>query len=321
MKTCWLILLVGLSSCDRRPQQPAPQPQTNVGESAVSVPKFDGQNAYKYLTSQTDFGPRNPGSDGYRKCLRFLQDELRTLADGVSLQEFSNTNFKGETFKHSNIIAQFNSKAFVRILLTAHWDTRPWADNDENPANHNKPILGANDGASGVAVLLEIAKQLKAKAPLIGVDMVLWDCEDMGRRGEARSYAVGSQYFAKHLPPGMNPRFAINLDMVSDKKLTIPREQNSDRYAPDVMNLIYDTARELGVPEFVNGVGEEIFDDHIPLNEAGIRSVDIIDFNYPDQSNKHWHSLEDTPDKCSPESLEAVGKVLLQIIYAKQIAF
>ncbi|MEK6566709.1 MAG: M28 family peptidase, partial [Bacteroidota bacterium] len=190
----------------------------------MSVPKFDGQNAYKYLTAQTDFGPRNPGSDGYHKCLRFLRDELRTLADAVSLQEFSNTNFKGETFKHSNIIAQFNSKAFVRILLTAHWDTRPWADNDQNPANHTKPILGANDGASGVAVLLEIARQLKAKAPPIGVDMALFDCEDTGRRGEPRSFAVGSQYLAKHLPPGMSPRFAVNLDMVGDRMLSIPRE-------------------------------------------------------------------------------------------------
>jgi len=109
--------------------------------------------------------------------------------------------------------------------------------------------------------------------------------------------------------------------MVGDRVLSIPREVNSDRLAPDVMELIYSTAREMAITEFVNAVGEEIFDDHIPLNEAGIRAVDIIDFNYPDNSNRYWHSLEDTPDKCSPQSLQAVGKVLLQIIYAKPITF
>lgn len=315
------ILLLQFLACDQRPRQPVPQQQLKPADPLVHVPTFDAQQAYRYLTAQTDFGPRSPGSEGYRKCLRFLQDELGKHADQISLQEFTHTNFKGESRKYTNIISQFNRDAIVRMLLTAHWDTRAWADNDEDPANHDKPILGANDGASGVAVLLEIARQLKKSTPAVGVDMVFFDCEDVGRQGDQRTYAIGSQYFAKNLPKGFNPRFAINLDMIGDKMLTIPREQNSDRYAPDAMNLIYSTAHELGVTEFVNGIGEEIFDDHIPLNEAGIRAVNLIDFNYPDNSNRYWHSLEDTPDKCSPQSLEAVGKVLLDIIYSKPITF
>ncbi|MBI3003865.1 MAG: M28 family peptidase [Ignavibacteriales bacterium] len=287
----------------------------------VSVPAFDGQEAYRFLTAQTDFGPRNPGSQGYRKCLRFLQDEMAKHAEEVFLQEFTHTNFKGETHNYANIVSRFNRTAIVRVLLTAHWDTRPWADNDQDPSNHNKPILGANDGASGVAVLLEIARHLKKNPPLIGVDIVFFDAEDVGRHGDQKSYAIGSLHFAKNMPRNINARFAVNLDMVGDKVLTIPREQNSDRYAPGVMNLIYSTAEELGISEFVNGVGEEIFDDHIPLNEAGIPAVDLIDFNYPDNSNRYWHSLEDTPDKCSPQSLEAVGKVLLHILYKKEITY
>jgi len=315
----FLFLLFSVS-CDKRPPQPIPQPQVKA-ETPNDVPKFDAQRAFRYLTMQTDFGPRNAASLGHAKCLRFLQDELGMSADRVVLQEFTHSDSKSGQYKYSNVIAEFNPKAIVRILLTAHWDTRPWADNDQDPKNHNKPILGANDGASGVAVLLEIARQLKAQQPSVGVDMVFFDCEDVGIRGDQRSYAIGSQYFAKNLPKGFNPRFAINLDMIGDKALTIPREINSDRYAPHVMQMIFSTASDLAVAEFVNGVGEEIFDDHIPLNEAGIRAVDIIDFNYPDNSNRYWHSLDDTPDKCSPQSLEAVGKVLLEIIYTKTITF
>ncbi|MBI4429891.1 MAG: M28 family peptidase [Ignavibacteriales bacterium] len=314
-------LLLCFVACDQRQQQPVPQQQMKSIDPLVSVPVFDGQEAYRFLTAQTDFGPRNPGSEGYRRCLRFLQDEMGKYAERVFLQEFSHTNFKGERHNYANIISQFNRNAVVRVMLSAHWDTRPWADNDEDSENHDKPILGANDGASGVAVLLELTRQFKKNLPPVGVDIVLFDAEDIGRHGDQRSYAVGSQHFAKNLPAGLNPRFAVNLDMVGDKILTIPREQNSDKYAPAIMNLIYSSAQELGIPEFVNGVGEEIFDDHIPLNEAGIPSVDLIDFNYPDNSNRYWHSLEDTPDKCSPQSLEAVGRVLIHILYKKPITF
>lgn len=284
-----------------------------------NIPTFDGKSAYKYLRAQTNFGPRAPGSAEHERCLSYLQSELNKYADAVNLQEFSHTVDKGRPYRLTNIIASFNLRATSRILLTAHWDTRLWADQDPNPANRNKPMLGANDGASGVAVLLEIARLLKQNPPPLGIDIILFDGEDLGKTGNPQSFSAGAKHFAKNKAPGFHPRFGINLDMIGDKALEIPREINSDRYAPDVMNLIYSTARELNIQQFSNSVGEEIVDDHLPLNNIGIRTVDLIDFNYPDRSNKYWHTLADTPDKCSGESLAAVGQVLIKVIYEKAL--
>lgn len=284
-----------------------------------NIPVFDGKSAFNYLRAQTNFGPRAPGSTEHERCLRYLQSELNKCAEAVNLQEFSYTRDKGKQFRLTNIIASFNLRATSRILLTAHWDTRLWADQDPNPSNRNKPMLGANDGASGVAVLLEIARLLRQNTPPLGIDIILFDGEDLGKTGNPESFSVGSKYFARNKPPGFNPRFGINVDMVGDKVLEIPREVNSNRYAPEVMNLIYSTARELNIYQFLDSPGEEIVDDHLPLNTIGIRTVDLIDFNYPDRSNKYWHTLADTPDKCSGESLAAVGQVLVNIIYAKSL--
>ncbi|MBI3585702.1 MAG: M28 family peptidase [Ignavibacteriales bacterium] len=284
-----------------------------------NIPAFDGKSAFNYLRAQTNFGPRAPGSAEHEQCLRYLQSELNKCADAVNLQEFSHAADKGKQFRLTNIIASFNLRATNRILLTAHWDTRLWADQDPNPSNRNKPILGANDGASGVAVLLEIARLLRQSPPPLGIDIIFFDGEDLGKTGNPESFSVGSKYFARNKPPGFNPRFGINIDMVGDKVLEIPREVNSNRYAPDVMNLIYSTARELNIFQFLDSTGEEIVDDHLPLNSVGIRTVDLIDFHYPDRSNKYWHTLADTPDKCSGESLAAVGQVLVNIIYAKAL--
>ena len=309
--------LLLVSACDpqRRAEQPQPPPIPNV--SGVTVPEFDGARAFEQLKRQTDFGPRPPGSAGHEKCLKYLQDELRSHADALSLQQFSHQRPTGEQVQLSNIVASFNLQATDRILLTAHWDTRPWADQDPDRKNHTKPIVGANDGASGVAVLLEIARILKQKPPPVGIDIVLFDGEDLGKSGTTESFSVGSSYFAKNKPEGFYPRFGINLDMIGDKELEIAREVNSDRYAPSVMTLVFSTARELGVSQFVDTPGTEIFDDHIPLNNAGIPTVDLIDFNYPNRSANYWHTLEDTPDKCSPESLAAVGQVVLTVLYSK----
>lgn len=281
------------------------------------VPSFDGRKAYEYLLAQVNFGPRNPGSMGHAACLRFLQTELTKYADAVNLQSFSARDGRGNDYRLTNIIASFNLRSTFRILLSAHWDTRPWADQDPNPANHSRPILGANDGASGVAVLLEIARQMKENPPPIGVDIVLFDGEDLGSSGSVEHFALGSKYFAANRPVDFQPRFGINIDMIGDKQLLIEREINSDRYAPDVNDLVFGIAKELGLSQFASRSGEEIYDDHLPLNDVGIRTINLIDFNYPDHSNRYWHTLEDTADKCSAESLEAVGKVLLQVIYAK----
>lgn len=319
--TCFLILVSAISACDRPRENVFKSDAQQIVPTVVDVPSFDADQAFQFLKEQVEFGPRNPNSLGHRNCLAYLHNEMKKYAEAVSLQEFSEVSTKGDRFLLTNIISSFNLQATKRVLLTAHWDTRPWADQDPDPENHTKPIPGANDGASGVSVLLEIARLLKQFPPPIGVDIIFFDGEDFGVSGLEKSYCKGSQYFAKNKPQAFHPVFAVNLDMVGDRYLQILREEYSERFAPEIVNLIFSTARELGLPQFVDAAGDPVYDDHYPLNEAGIRAVDLIDFNYPDESNKYWHTMADTPDKCSKESLDAVGKLLLNIIYAKSTNF
>ncbi|MBI4548025.1 MAG: M28 family peptidase [Ignavibacteriae bacterium] len=312
-----LSLAFQLLSCSReppKPQAPATQQHRIIPQS---IPVFDGRRAFDYLVAQTKFGHRNPGSEGHRKCLNYLHQELLQYADAVNLQPFTHQGYDKEVLHLTNIIASFNLNATTRILLVAHWDTRPRADEDPDSTKHNQPIIGANDGASGVAVLLEIARHLKTTPPSVGIDILLTDGEDYGNEGDNGNYLLGARYFAKNLPSGFQPVFGILLDMVGDKQLELLKESNSIKFAPDVVELIWSTARELGVHQFTDAVQQEVLDDHIPLSQAGIRTVDLIDFDYPDSSNRYWHTTEDTPDKCSPESLEAVGKVIMHIIYTQ----
>jgi Zn-dependent M28 family amino/carboxypeptidase len=242
---------------------------------------------------------------------------LRGLADDVRLQEFVHTGYGGERMPLTNIIASFNPGASTRILLCAHWDTRPRAEHDEDKTRREEPILGANDGASGVAVMLELAGLLKSSPPAVGVDIALFDGEDYGLENDHQRYLLGSRYYAANRGAGELPRFGILLDMVGDKFLDLPKERYSVRYAPDIVDLVWKTAAGLGIRQFEDEQGEEILDDHIPLNEAGIKTIDIIDFNYPDQTNRFWHTHQDIPDNCSAESLEAVGTVLTHVVYGQ----
>ncbi len=314
------ILLFFVASCGgKTPKPQAHEAQNNSTQTVrtmVAVPKFSGSNAFGFLTQQTSFGPRNPNSKGHRECLAFLEKTLRQYADEVQLQSFTSAGYN-ETLSLTNVIAKFNPSATARILLCAHWDTRPRAEHDTNKSKQNLPLLGANDAASGVAVLLEIASLLKQQPPSIGVDIVLFDGEDYGMESDLAKYFLGSRYFAKNKSADNNPRFGILLDMVGDKFLDIPKEQHSVRFAPDIVNLVWAKAKELGYPQFVDELGEEVNDDHLQLNEAGIKTIDIIDFNYPDRTNRYWHTHDDTPDKCSAESLEAVGTVLTHVVYSQ----
>lgn len=313
-----LVLCVGMlvSTSTGTPLQQGPREVSKrIGQEGKSA--FDGERAYHYLLRQTGFGPRGPGLAGHDRCLRFLQAELGKSAEIVRSQEFSYTLKTGKPLRLTNVIASFNAGATHRILLSAHWDTRLWADKDPNVKNHSTPIPGANDGASGVAVLLEIAQQLRARPPSIGVDLVLFDGEDVGTTGAPGSFCQGSRYFAKNKAENYQPRFGINIDMIGDRELTIYREQNSERLAPQILDQVFSAARQLKITQFVDSKGAEVSDDHLPLNEAGIPTINLIDFDYPDESNRFWHSLSDTPDKCSAASLEAVGTVLLNIIYSQ----
>ncbi len=279
--------------------------------------QFNGQRAFAYLEKQVAFGPRNPGSKGHARCLEFLEKELRRFADSVRLQPFAFADaFTGQQFTLTNIIASFNPIAQKRIFFAAHWDTRPRADYDTK-ANRDKPIPGANDGASGVAVLLEMARQLKQNPPGIGVDLIFFDGEDYGREGHLEDYFLGSRYFAKHAR-NYRPAFGVLLDMVGDATLTLPKEGYSYRYLPQVVDKVWNIARELGYTEFEDRVGNFIEDDHVILIKHGIPCIDVIDFSYPDPSRNYWHTLQDTPDKCSAQSLQTVGDVMMTLIYSEQ---
>ncbi len=295
-------------------------PKVNTGNASPppqkrEVPVFSGKNAFEHLTKQVSFGPRNPGSRGHSACLDFLTSELRGLASSVETQPFPHLGYEGERLNLTNIIARFQPELPSRVLLCAHWDTRPRADQDENQSRQEEPIPGANDGASGVAVLLELARIFKEHPPAMGVDIVFFDGEDYGKEGDVPRYLLGSKHFALNLPAGHPYRFGLLLDMVGDKHLELPQEQYSLKYAGDIVSLVWGKARELGYLQFIQMPGEAVIDDHLPLNEVGIKTIDIIDFDYPDPTNRFWHTHQDTPENCSPESLEAVGTVLTHVLY------
>jgi hypothetical protein len=280
-----------------------------------AIPAFDGTRAFEMLRKQTSFGPRNPNSKGHQDCLEYLETTLRALADEVHLQPFTQAGYGGEILRLTNVVASFRPQEKSRILFCAHWDTRPRAEQDPDTSKRDTPIIGANDGASGVAVLLELASLLRKTPPPMGIDIVLFDGEDYGTEGDHLNYLLGSRYFAKNNPPSYLPRFGILLDMVGDKNLELPKEGYSVRYAPGVVNLVWNTARDLGISQFIDEQGEEIIDDHLPLNDAGIATIDLIDFNYPDHTNRFWHTHQDLPENCSSESLGAVGTVLTHLLY------
>ncbi|MFC2076965.1 M28 family peptidase [candidate division KSB1 bacterium] len=279
---------------------------------SAAADSFDSRRAFQELEAQVAFGPRPPGSAAHEKLLDYLVAGLEVHADQVRLQPFSRPGHDGSgEVRFTNVIAEFSVGSPRRILLGAHWDTRPFAEKEPEPANRGKPIPGANDGASGVAVLMEVARNLAEKPPPpgVGVDIVLFDGEDWGRTGHLEEYFVGSRYFAANLD-GYRPEFGIILDMVGDREQTFFRERYSELMAGPVVEMVWSKARLLGLDSFIDSPGQAIMDDHLPLLEAGILVIDIIDFDYP-----FWHTLQDTPDKCSPSSLEAVGVLVLSIIY------
>ncbi len=279
--------------------------------------QFDAARAFAYLEKQVAMGTREPGSKGHQICLDFLEAESHHFADSVRLQSFEWHDLKiNRGYTLTNVIASFNPKATKRIFFAAHWDTRPRADY-EKKGNRHKPILGANDGASGVAVLLEMANQLKQNPPSIGVDLIFFDGEDYGEEGHLEDYFIGSRYFGKHAKD-YRPEYGVLLDMIGDANLNIPKEGYSYKNLPHIVNKVWGIARDLGYTEFEDHVGYYVSDDHTALMEYGIPCIDVIDFAYPDQTHRYWHTLQDTPDKCSPQSLETVGRVMMELIYSEQ---
>lgn len=273
---------------------------------------FDSNKAFDYLIEQVNMGPRYPGSEGHAICRDWLIEKSKAYADTVIVQEFTAYRpDKGQDVTAWNIIARFSPENKQRVMLSAHWDTRPISDMDL--LNYNTPVPGANDGASGTAVLIELMKTIKTLGLKEGVDIIFWDAEDMGIARSGKYFCQGSEFYSKNiiLP---KPRKGILIDMIGDADLVLPVEANSMAYAPDLVNEVWGIAARLGYGHvFQKLIGMEIFDDHAPLNTiAGIPTIDIIDFDYRYKGRNIWHTPRDLPAHCSPQSLHYVGHVLLE---------
>ena len=256
------------------------------------------------------FGPRVPNTPGHQRMGDWLEAELRKRADTVIVQSFVQRTSRGQTLRLRNFFARFQPQHPDRILFVAHWDTRPKAEKSSNLGQQQMPVPGANDGASGVAVLLGVADALKARAPSVGVDLLFVDGEDYGDFSDTTETLIGSRYFAAHLPAGYATLFAVVFDMVGDKDLQFLQEGYSMSRAPEVVQRVWSTANRLGYSRvFVPRVGESLTDDHVPLQEVGIRAIDIIDFTFP-----FHHTTEDTIDKVSAASLQIVGDVAIALV-------
>jgi len=295
--------------------------------STSDAPVFNADSAYAYVANQVDFGPRVPNTPAHKACGDYLIGELTRFGAKIFVQEANLVAYNGTILEARNIIGSYNPESKKRILLFAHWDSRPYADRDPDPANHNTPIDGADDGASGVGVLLEIARQLGQKSPETGIDIIFFDAEDYGEPAFARTqkedtWCLGSQFWAKN-PHIKNYRadFGILLDMVGSKDAFFPKEGYSMRYAAPIVEKIWSTARDLGYGRFFSNVaGGYITDDHIYVHKGrGIPCIDIINL---DDSNSHgfdsyWHTVNDTMEIIDRETLKAVGHTLLEVIYKK----
>ncbi|MFH2056362.1 MAG: M28 family peptidase [bacterium] len=274
------------------------------------APTFDGEAAYGWLQRQCDLGPRVPNTESHRQAQELFRQHFDSLGFTVSMQRFDYPDpYSSDTLKLVNIIAALNPEKRPRLLIGAHWECRPRAEHDPDPARRDEFLPGANDGASGTAVLLQLATHLHELDSEQGIDLVLFDGEDWGRPGDINNYLIGSREFARLANP-KDYQYAIVLDMVGDKNQRFPQEGFSVRYEPDLVDAIWGRAHDLGLGEvFPDYLTDPIHDDHLSLLAAGIPAVDIIDFDFP-----YWHTTADTPDKCSAASLELVGQLMLSLI-------
>lgn len=277
--------------------------------TAGPVRPFDGAAAYRAVEAQVAFGPRIPGTPGHAAEAAWLDSLLRPLADTLIVQAWTHVTASGDSLAMRNFVARFNPGATARILFMAHWDTRPVADGP-NSRDSAAAVPGANDGASGTAVLLGVASALRLAPPGVGVDLLFVDGEDYGVFAAEADVLIGSKYYAAHLPPGPAPLYAVLFDMVGDRDLQIYQEGNSLTGAPEVVGLVWKVAAKAGYGSvFLSTPRHTLTDDHVSLQARGIRAIDVVDFDYP-----YWHTKEDTPDKVSAQSLDAVGEVALALV-------
>ena len=314
--------LMSLAACgagrNRQSDSVSAETTADAEASVVSVPEFSADSAMSYLRRQVQFGPRVPNTESHRKAADWMVAELKRHGAEVHEQTTDLTAFDGTVLKCRNIFARFNPQAQGnRLLLLAHYDTRPWADQDPDPANHKRPIDGANDGASGVAVLLETARHLAASNPGAGIDILLSDAEDYGATEDEDSWAMGARYFAQQMQAnGWTPSTAILLDMVGGRGAKFPYEYFSRQAAPTLDRAVRKAAVKAGYGHmFPDTPGSAVTDDHIELIKMGIPAIDIIEYNEETGFNPTWHTMADNIDNIDPATLKAVGQSLLQYIY------
>ena len=299
-RAMWAVAVVGALGC---------------GAARGRATNFDGARAFTYHQAQVAFGPRVPNTTAHRGAGDFILAQLRQSADSVEVQAWNHITTKHDTLHLRNFIAHFKPQLKERVLFLTHWDSRPHADNSADLADQQKPVLGANDGASSTALLLGVADALKQIPPSIGVDLLFVDGEDYGDFEAAPpDVLIGSKFFAKSLTPDKRPLYAVLFDMIGDKDLTIYQEANSAHYAPEIVERVWNKAKDLGYGNvFRPTIGYSLTDDHQSLLDIGVHTIDVVDFDYG-EGNRYWHSLNDTIDKVSAQSLQIVGDVAVSLV-------
>ena len=323
-KMLYILFAAAMISCSQNPSSSSAKVESQPVKQQ-NVPAFDADSAWVFVENQVKFGPRVPNSEAHVACGNYLTSELKRFGAQVYEQEATLTAYNGTQLKAKNIIGSYNPENSKRVLLFAHWDSRPYADHDKDPANHKKPIDGADDGASGVGVLLEMARQFSIKSPAIGIDIIFFDAEDYGtpdfvKESHENTWCLGAQFWAKnpHVK-GYKADFGILLDMVGAKNASFFKEATSMRYAPQFVEEVWSSARDLGYGKFfINAEGGAITDDHqYVILGRNIPCIDII-YTDPESDNgfgPHWHTQNDTMDNIDRETLKAVGQTVLQVVY------
>jgi hypothetical protein len=316
-------LLMVSGSCRNRHNVAAQPAET---DSIAQPVKFNADSAYYFVKAQCDFGPRVPGTEAHARAVKFLSEQLRASCDSVIMQRAELTTYDGVKLDACNIIGEINPAAKQRILLLAHYDCRPWADNDPDQTKHKEPVMGANDAASGVGVLLEVARAMKAKKSNVGVDILFVDAEDWGNNGGGEdtenTWGLGTQYWVAHPHhDGYRPMYGILLDMVGASGAKFKREYFSVADANDVLSNVWNIAAKSGFSSYFSSEsGGAVTDDHVFVNHGGIPCIDIIDMQGGSGQDSGffsgWHTTHDTIDVIDRATLNAVGQTLLDLIYS-----
>lgn len=318
-----LLALIGLEACQNKTKQSDAENGEQVTVK-LSSPDFNADSAYAYTKTQVDFGPRIPGTSAHQKCADYLVAKLKSFGANVSIQGEKTQTYDGKSFQLKNIVATFNADKKERVLITAHWDARPFSDQDADPANHTKSFDAANDGASGVAVILEMARQIQQKQPNVGVDFVLWDLEDYGKANDETpdetTWCLGSQYWAKKATAsGYKALYGINLDMVGGGNAQFTQDEISRQAAPTVADKVWDIGNEIGYSSYFTKIPSgRLVDDHFWMNKAGVPSIDIIHYNDNSGFYINWHTQLDNLANIDKNTLKATGQTVLETIYREK---